>query len=99
MSIEIKNLAQAHARASNEGRGVAENRNGPVPDGSASQGRSSGADRVTLTNSLSDLAQTASEQPAVDSKKVNEIRQAIQEGRYEVSPERIAAGLIRMEGL
>jgi negative regulator of flagellin synthesis FlgM len=52
-----------------------------------------------LTNSLSDLAQTASEQPVVDSQKVNEIRQAIEEGRYKVSPERIAAGLIRMEGL
>lgn len=99
MSIEIKNPSQTHARASNEGRSVAENRNGPVSDGSASQGRSAGADKVTLTNSLSDLAQTASEQPVVDSKKVSEIRQAIEEGRYEVSPERIAAGLIRMEGL
>lgn len=100
MSMDIKNLTQSQPRTANEGRGVAES--GTVRTGSAAKANESGSsgDRVTLTDTarrLSDLTRTVSEQPAVDQKRVDEIRAAIQQGRYEVNSERIADRLIAME--
>jgi negative regulator of flagellin synthesis FlgM len=100
MSIDIKNLTQAQARPASDGR-VAENagvRGRQEPQGQESGG---GGDRVTLTDTarrLSDLASTVSGQPPVDRKRVDEIRAAIQDGSYEVKPERIAERLLTMEG-
>lgn len=100
MSMDIKNLTQTPPRTTGEGRGVAENT--AVRSGVAAPGKDGGGsgDRVTLTDTarrLSDLTRTVSEQPAVDRNRVDEIRQAIQEGRYEVNPQRIADRLIAME--
>ena len=100
MSMEIKNLTQAQPRTTGEGRSVAENsavRSGGSPGGKES---GSGGDRFTLSETatrLSDLTRTVSEQPVVDSKRVAEIRQAIQDGSYKVDSGRIAANWIAME--
>jgi negative regulator of flagellin synthesis FlgM len=59
---------------------------------------SSGGVHITGTAShLAALEQTLQELPAVNEARVAEIRQAIEEGRYAVSAERIADGLARME--
>ena len=100
MSMDIKNLTQAQARPASDGR-VAENagvRGRQEPQGQ--EGGGSG-DRVTLTSTarqLSDLASTVSGQAPVDRGRVDAIRVAIQDGSYEVKPERVAAGLLTMEG-
>jgi len=102
MSMDIKNLTQAQARAANEGRSVAENRATRGSDGDANRRETSGGDQVTLTDTarrLSDLTQTVSGQPAVDRGRVDEIRLAIQEGRYEVNAERVADRLLQNEAL
>ncbi|MFO8003315.1 flagellar biosynthesis anti-sigma factor FlgM [Thioalkalivibrio sp.] len=102
MSMELKNLTQTQARAANEGRSVAENRPAPGSDGGASRRDTAGGDQVTLTDTarrLSDLTQTVSDQPAVDRGRVDEIRRAIQEGRYEVNAERVADRLLQTEAL
>jgi negative regulator of flagellin synthesis FlgM len=100
MSMDIKNLTQTQPRTTGEGRSVAENsavRSGGSPGGKES---GSGGDRVTLSETatrLSDLTRTVSEQPVVDSNRVEQIRQAIQNGSYQVDPQRIADRLTAME--
>jgi negative regulator of flagellin synthesis FlgM len=100
MSMDIKNLTQTQPRTAGEGRSVAENAG--VRTGGAAPGKDGGGggDRVTLTDTarrLSELTSTVSEQPAVDTQRVEQIRQAIQDGSYRVNPERIAERLIEME--
>jgi negative regulator of flagellin synthesis FlgM len=100
MSIDIKNLTQAQARPASDGR-VAEN--AAVRSRQEPQGQEGGGsdDRVTLTDTarrLSDLASTVSGQPPVDRGRVDAIRAAIQDGSYEVKSDRVAAGLLTMEG-
>lgn len=100
MSIDIKNLSQSQPRVGGDGRPVNESR-GPRGGEPGARGGSTG-DQVTLTDTarrLSEVVQTASAQPAVDSARVEEIRQAIREGRYEVNPERIAEKLMKTEEL
>lgn len=105
MSIPINNQSQIPGSGANDARSVSESRGNRVA-GVASEGRGNAAagsgtgDQVTLTataRQLSDLAQTVSDQPTVDSSRVEALQAAIQEGRYEVNPERIAAQLMRTE--
>ena len=101
MSIDIKNLSQAQARVANEGRGIAGNR-GAGSDAPAGRTAQSGGDQVTLTDTarrLSDLTQTVGSQPTVDRARVDEIRTAIQEGRYQVNAEQVSERLLRTEQL
>lgn len=101
MSIDIKNLSQTQPRGAGEGHGVNESR-GPRAEGEARPGQGARDDQVTLTETarrLSEVVQTASAQPTVDRNRVEEIRQAIQEGRYEVNPVRIAEKLMKTEDL
>ncbi len=104
MSI-INNQSQIPGSGANDGRSVTESRGNRVA-GVASEGRGnaaaggSGGDQVTLTataRQLSDLAQTVSNQPTVDSSRVDALRAAIQGGHYEVNPQRIAEQLMRTE--
>jgi len=100
MSMDIKNLTQTQPRTTGDGRGVAET--SAVPAGGTPGGKESGSggDRVTLSEAatrLSDVTRTVSQQPVVDSKRVEEIRQEIQNGTYKVDSGRIAASLIAME--
>ncbi|MGM0813704.1 MAG: flagellar biosynthesis anti-sigma factor FlgM [Pseudomonadota bacterium] len=101
MTIDIKNnLTPTQPRTTGEGRSVAENAG--VRSGGAEPGRDEGGsgDRVTLTDTarrLSDLTRSVSEQPAVDTQRVEQIRAAIDQGRYEINAERIADRLIAME--
>lgn len=58
------------------------------------------SDSVRLTadaQRLQQLEQTAAETPAVDLKRVAEIRERLRDGSYEIRPEVIAARLLRME--
>jgi negative regulator of flagellin synthesis FlgM len=101
MSIDIKNLSQTQPRGAGEGRGVNDTR-GTRTEGEPRPGQGPGDDHVTLTDTarrLSEVVQTATAQPAVDRNRVEEIRQAIQEGRYEINPERIAEKLMKTEDL
>ncbi|SEQ11643.1 negative regulator of flagellin synthesis FlgM [Ectothiorhodospira magna] len=99
MSIDIKSLTQTQPR------GVGDNRS--VSDTSRSSRTTIGTglpaamgDRITLTETarrLSTLEQNAKGQPSVDQDKVAAIRQAIQEGRYEVDARSVAANLMKTE--
>lgn len=101
MTMDIKNnLIPTQPRTTGEGRSVAENAG--VRGGGAEGGRDQGGsgDRVTLSNTanqLSDLTRSVSEQPAVDTQRVEQIRNSIKQGTYEINAERIADRLINME--
>lgn len=104
MSITINNQSQIPGSGANDGRSVTEsraNRVGGVPsEGRGNTAAGGGGDQVTLTataRQLSDLVQTVSDQPTVDSSRVEALRTAIQQGSYQVDPQQIAAQLMRTE--
>jgi negative regulator of flagellin synthesis FlgM len=73
-----------------------------VPDATAqSHGAASSADTdVHITDTATHLAtleQAVSVLPAVDEARVGAIRSAIEEGRYAISPERVADALVGIE--
>lgn len=60
--------------------------------------REPAGEQVTLTPTARSVLAAADEAGApLDSRRVQAIRDAIADGTYQVSPERIAAGLIRIE--
>ncbi|OOG27136.1 flagellar biosynthesis anti-sigma factor FlgM [Thioalkalivibrio denitrificans] len=102
MSIDIKNLSQSQPRATGDGRAVNEHRGARGSEGDSRSGQGVATDQVTLTDTarrLSDVVQTVAAQPVVNKERVEQIRQAIQEGRYEVSAERVAEKLMKTEEL
>jgi negative regulator of flagellin synthesis FlgM len=59
-----------------------------------------GNSAVSITDQAKQLAgleQALQNLPAIDELRVDEIRSAIQDGRYQVNPERIADKLLRLE--
>jgi negative regulator of flagellin synthesis FlgM len=63
----------------------------------ASSGNDSNPVQITGTaRQLAALEQAVKAMPIVDEARVAEVRQAIEEGRYHVAPERIAEKLLRM---
>ncbi len=104
MSVEIKNLAQLQAqqmRGAKEGRGIDNHRSSRFNDGGSEPSRSeTTADQITLTNAarrLSDLNQSVNDQPAVDQERVAALRQAIQDGSYQVNAAKIADRLLALD--
>jgi negative regulator of flagellin synthesis FlgM len=73
---------------------------GPAPGATETSASSSGASPVQITDrarQLAALERAVAAQPIVNEARVAEIRLAIEEGGYEVAPERIADKLIQME--
>jgi negative regulator of flagellin synthesis FlgM len=73
-----------------------------VPDAttSAHNAPSSAGEDVHITDAAAQLAtleKAVSVLPAVDDTRVHAIRNAIEEGNYAISPERVADGLVGME--
>lgn len=100
MSIEIKNLSQMQARVSGDGRSAGEARGGQQSGGRVQSAYQAADDQVTLTDRakrLSDLTQSLDRQPVANQSRIDELRQAIEEGRYTVNSERIAAKLMDAE--
>lgn len=84
------------ARRAEESRRPAPSPQGPAPsDESASRGES-----VSLTQTASDLLQLEAqlrELPSVDQQRVDAIRQAIEDGSYDINPGAIVDQLLQSE--
>lgn len=67
--------------------------------GKAGSGAASGGD-VHITSaarSLASLEQAVLDMPAIDQDRVDEVQQRLASGKYEVDPQRVADGLLRLE--
>jgi negative regulator of flagellin synthesis FlgM len=68
--------------------------------GKAGSGASS-PDNVQITStarSLASLEQSIRDLPAIDQERVAEIQARLSSGKYEMNPQRVADGLLRLEG-
>ena len=72
----------------------------PAPP--AAPGAAAGSDVVSLTDlasRLQSLTQSVADVPVVDSKRVDQFRQAITDGSYQVDPEAVADKLANFEAM
>ncbi len=95
MAINFNNIGSSGVRDQGRAAQPAES-----PRTSADSGAAPRQDRVELSEgaqTLRSLANDVSHLPAVDSAKVNDIRQAIAEGRYHVDPVRLAQKFLELE--
>jgi negative regulator of flagellin synthesis FlgM len=101
MAIEINSSnhgAQALATTvAGNGKGTARNEANST---ATESNRSTSSDSVSLTGTaqhLRSLEQSLASQPVVDTQRVAATRQAIENGSYEIDPNRIAGKMISME--
>ena len=99
MTDRIKGLGSSSIGASSSGTPVEQIRASTAP-GSATGAPQPGIDSVNITDSarrLSALAQAVNASPEVDSQRVSALQQAIGNGQYVISADRIANRLLQME--
>lgn len=68
----------------------------------ADTGRSSTSDTVSLSDSakqLGKLENTVSASPVIDTQRVEAVKQAIQNGEYEIDPVKVASKLMQFESM
>ncbi len=99
MNVNIKNMPTPPLKGPDEIARAGVERSAP---GTPQRGSdiTTARDGVTLTSTaarLRSLESTISSLPVVDSKRVAEIKQSIDEGSYEIDPQRIAEKMLDME--
>lgn len=92
---EINNIKPPLQPDFNSTRNVAE-RNSRA--GSTSAPAQNPVDKVSLSDTLSQLEQSLSEVPVVDAAKVESIKQAIEDGSYQIDSQELARKMIDFEG-
>jgi len=100
MSIEINGIPPSKVSSSADDPQVKQT----VEQTSTDQesGKSSTADTVSLSDNavqLGKLDNTAVSTPVVDTQRVEQVRQAIKDGSYEVDPAKIADKLMQFESI
>lgn len=99
MSIDINGLRNPLLSGrldTAEARGDAPNQ---APE-AAETGKSGTADTVSLSENARQLGKaSANPAPVIDTRRVEAMKAAIAEGRYEVNPERVADKLMQFENL
>jgi len=100
MSIEINGIPPSKVSSSADDPQVKQT----VEQTSTDQesGKSSTADTVSLSDNavqLGKLDNTAVSTPVVDTQRVEQVRQAIKDGSYEVDPAKVADKLMQFESI
>ena len=101
MSIDVKDVQQLGTRTAGTAAGKAASAaasGAAAPDAKKSAGAA--GDSVSLTQAglqLAQMEQQLAKQPAVDSQRVEQIRQKLQSGNYSIDPARIANKLLGFE--
>ena len=101
MEIENNRIAPLVTHTSGQGAPVDNQRTGgsSTPAGQSEHAKSS-TDQVSLTGEarqLQELESQIASAPVVDSKKVEAVRTAVENGTFTVNPERIAEKLVSLE--
>lgn len=102
MSIDVKNVQQLGTRPVGTTAGKADKAGTAAASGASAQPTKAGAvgDSVSLTQTgtqLAQMEQQLAKQPAVDSQRVQQIRQKLQSGNYSIDPARVANKLLGFE--
>lgn len=101
--MEIDNNRVPPTVAQNTGQGsLVENQAKAESAGvsAETQATSSASDKVTFTSTalhLQELEKLVASQPVIDTQRVNEIRNSIENGSFSINPERIADKMISLE--
>ena len=100
MSIEINGIPPSKVPSSSDESQVKQT----VEQTSTQQesGKSSNADTVSLSDNavqLGKLNDTVKSTPVVDTQRVEQVKQAIKDGSYEVDPAKIADKLMQFESI
>ncbi len=97
MEIENNRVASLVTPSSGQSGSVENQQSGHDKASSETTG---GSDRVSLTGDASRLQELERElgsQPVVDSQRVDAVRSAVENGTFEVNPERIAEKMMSLE--
>jgi len=87
-------------RLTQSGSRNAQRINDKADDAGSNDRSSSGADKVSLTSTaarLKELEQRLSDQAPVDTRRVNDMKNAIASGEYQVDADRVADKMIEFE--
>ncbi len=99
MSIDINNLGTNTAARSGDSNRVGSNEANKA-DTQKATGKSSVSDTVSLSETairLGQLGIAVENQPVVDTKRVEQVKQAILDGSYNVDPTRIAEKMMELD--
>ncbi|BAO44283.1 flagellar biosynthesis anti-sigma factor FlgM [Thiolapillus brandeum] len=99
MSIDINNLGTTTAPSPGDSNRVGSSEANSA-DAQKASGKSSVSDTVSLSETairLGQLGVAVENQPVVDTKRVEQVKQAIMDGSYTVDPARIAEKMIDLD--
>lgn len=97
MSSKINSIDNNRAAPVGPGRAVERVRDAVSGGKDPAATEATGVDITGTARHLAQLEQTLARQPAVDETRVAQVRAAIEQGSYKVSPERVADGLVQIE--
>ena len=100
MAMEINGLPPSKVSSSADDPQVKQTREQPSAEQESA--RSSTADTISLSDNAVQLGKLGSNvvnTPVVDTQRVEQVKQAIQDGTYEVDPARVAEKLMQFESV
>jgi negative regulator of flagellin synthesis FlgM len=100
MAININNLSNNSQVKQKLDQQVQVKQQATQNSASSEQVKSAGRDSVSLTpqaQQLNELQKKANDGPAVDQKKIDQLKKAIADGDYKVNPEKLAASIANFE--
>jgi negative regulator of flagellin synthesis FlgM len=100
MAININNLSNNSQVKQKLDQQVQVKQQATQSAASSEQVKSAGKDSVSLTpqaKQLNELQKKANDGPAVDQKKIDQLKKAIANGEYKVNPEKLAASIASFE--
>jgi negative regulator of flagellin synthesis FlgM len=100
MAININNLSNNSQVKQKLDQQVQVKQQATQSAASSEQGKSAVKDSVSLTpqaQQLNELQKKANDAPAVDQKKIDQLKKAIANGEYKVNPEKLAASIANFE--
>ena len=100
MAININNLSSNNQVKQKLDQQIQVKQQATQNSASSEQVKSTGRDSVSLTpqaQQLNELRKKSSEAPAVDQKKIDQLKKAIADGNYRVNPEKLAASIADFE--
>ena len=100
MAIEINNITPTKAQRSNDDTKL--NQSSDQPAAQQETGKSSATDTVSLSDNavqLGKVERTVASAPVIDAQRVEQLKQAIANGSYEVDAKAVADKLMQFESM